>query len=76
MFTFDGVSGEKESRTLALCLANPVPRGTLLLGNYLGAMLSVMALVLVGVLVGFLVIHLPGRVEAGGALFESPPSWP
>jgi ABC-type transport system involved in multi-copper enzyme maturation permease subunit len=42
LFTFDAVSGEKESKTLALSLANPVPRGTLLLGKFTSAVLSVL----------------------------------
>ncbi len=45
LFTFDAVSGEKESKTLALSLANPVSRGTLLAGKLASAVLSVMAIV-------------------------------
>jgi len=56
LFTFDAVSGEKESRTLALALSNPVPRGTLLFAKYLSAVLSVMALLLAGVLLSLLII--------------------
>jgi ABC-type transport system involved in multi-copper enzyme maturation permease subunit len=37
LFTFDAVSGEKESKTLALALSNSISRGTLLLGKYLSA---------------------------------------
>ena len=61
LFTFDGVSGEKESKTLALTLANPVSRATLLLGKLLSAVLSVMAIVLAGVLTSLIVILILGR---------------
>ncbi len=67
-FTFDGVSGEKESKTLALSLANPVSRATLLLGKLLSAVLSVMAIVLAGVLTSLLVILLLGRTAFSPAL--------
>ncbi len=55
LFTFDAVSGEKESKTLALSLANPVSRGTLLSGKLASAVLSVMAIVGTGVLAGLIV---------------------
>jgi ABC-type transport system involved in multi-copper enzyme maturation permease subunit len=61
LFTFDGVSGEKESKTLALSLSNPISRGTLLLGKYLSAILSVMAIVLSAILVSLIIIFLLGR---------------
>ncbi len=56
LFTFDAVSGEKETKTLALSLANPVSRGTLLLGKFVSAVLSVMAIVLAGVLTGLVIV--------------------
>jgi ABC-type transport system involved in multi-copper enzyme maturation permease subunit len=62
LFTFDAVSGEKETKTLALSLSNPVSRGTVLLGKYLSAVFSVMALVLVGSLVSLLMVLSLGRV--------------
>jgi ABC-type transport system involved in multi-copper enzyme maturation permease subunit len=68
LFTFDGVSGEKESKTLALSLANPVSRATLLLGKLLSAVLSVMAIVLAGVLTSLVVILILGRTAFSSAL--------
>lgn len=68
MFTFDAVAGEKENKTLALSLSNPVSRGTLLLGKYLSAVLSVTAIILTGVLVSLLVILLQGRTGLTPAL--------
>ena len=60
LFTFDAVSGEKESKTLALSLANPVSRGALLAGKLASAVLSVMAIVVSGVLVGLIVVLVLG----------------
>jgi ABC-type transport system involved in multi-copper enzyme maturation permease subunit len=68
LFTFDAVSGEKETKTLALSLSNSVSRGTLLLGKYLSAVLSVMAIVLAGVLVSLLIVLLLGRAGMTTAL--------
>jgi ABC-type transport system involved in multi-copper enzyme maturation permease subunit len=60
LFTFDAVSGEKESKTLALSLANPVSRGTLLAGKLASAVLSVMAIVGTGVLVSLIIVLVLG----------------
>jgi ABC-type transport system involved in multi-copper enzyme maturation permease subunit len=62
MFTFDAVSGEKETKTLALSLSNPVSRGTLLLGKYLSAVLSVMAILLAGMFVSLTVVFIKGEI--------------
>jgi len=68
LFTFDAVSGEKESKTLALSLANPVSRGTLLLGKFASAVLSVMAIVLAGVLTSLIIIVVLGPEGVPAAL--------
>lgn len=41
LVAYDGVSGEKERGTLKLLLINPLSRGDVLLGKYLGAMATV-----------------------------------
>jgi ABC-type transport system involved in multi-copper enzyme maturation permease subunit len=41
LFTFDSISGEREHGTLRLMLANAVPRHTVLIGKFLGALISV-----------------------------------
>jgi ABC-type transport system involved in multi-copper enzyme maturation permease subunit len=61
MFTFDAVSGEKETKTLALSLSNSVSRGVLLLGKYVSAVLSVMAVIAVGLIASLIIILLLGR---------------
>jgi ABC-type transport system involved in multi-copper enzyme maturation permease subunit len=68
LFTFDAISGEKESKTLALSLSNPVSRGTLLFGKFLSAVLSVLAIVTAGVLVALLIVLLLGQASWSGAL--------
>jgi ABC-type transport system involved in multi-copper enzyme maturation permease subunit len=60
LFSFDAVSGEKESKTLALSLANPVSRATLLLGKFTSAVLSVMAVVLAGTLTSLIIVLILG----------------
>lgn len=65
LFTFDAVSGEKESKTLSLTLANPVSRGALLFGKYASAVLSVMVLLLPAVLVALIILTVSGAVSWG-----------
>lgn len=68
LFTFDAVSGEKETKTLALSLANPVSRATVLLGKYLSAILSVGAIVVAGILISLLTVLVLGQTGAGAGL--------
>jgi ABC-type transport system involved in multi-copper enzyme maturation permease subunit len=68
LFTFDAVSGEKETKTLALCLANPVSRATLLGGKLASAVLSVMAMVLIGTLTSLVIVLVLGRGGLSPAL--------
>ena len=68
LFTFDAVSGEKESKTLALAMANPVSRGALLFGKYASAVASVLATVIPGVLVGLLILTISGTAAWGWTL--------
>ncbi len=62
MFTFDAVSGEKETKTLALSLSNSVSRGALLFGKYVSAVLSVMAITAVGMIASLIIILVLGRM--------------
>ena len=72
LFTFDAISGERESGTLRLMLANSVPRHTVLVGKFLGALVSVSIPFALAVLVNLLVfstssdIHL--SIDAWGRL--------
>jgi ABC-type transport system involved in multi-copper enzyme maturation permease subunit len=68
LFTFDGVSGEKESKTLALTLSNAVSRATLLLGKYLSAVVSVLLLIVPAVLISLLIVFLAGGIPFTASL--------
>jgi len=68
LFTFDAVSGEKETKTLALSLANPVSRGALLGGKMASAVLSVTAIVLMGALTGLVIVIVLGPEGVSAAL--------
>jgi ABC-type transport system involved in multi-copper enzyme maturation permease subunit len=68
LFTFDAVSGEKETKTLALSLANAVSRGTLLAAKLASAVLSVVAMVLAGVLTSLIVVAALGPEGLSAAL--------
>jgi ABC-type transport system involved in multi-copper enzyme maturation permease subunit len=68
LFTFDVVSGEKESKTLSLALANSVSRGVLLFGKYASAVASVMAILVPGALIGLLILTLSGTASWGWTL--------
>jgi ABC-type transport system involved in multi-copper enzyme maturation permease subunit len=68
LFTFDAISGEKESKTLSLALANAVPRSALLAGKYASAVVSVLAIVVVGLAASLLILAAAGEVEMNGTL--------
>jgi len=75
LFTFDAVSGEKESKTLALSLANPVSRGTLLAGKLASAVLSVMAIVMAGALTSLVAVLVLGPGDSTAALAAEVPGF-
>lgn len=56
LFTYDAVSGERESGTLKLIFANSVPRATYLLGKCIGSWLGLVVPVLIPILLGVLVV--------------------
>ena len=65
LFTFDAFIGEKERGTLKLVMAQSLPRHTLLLGKFLGALL-VLALVLsLAIVVNLLIILALSKVNLG-----------
>ena len=71
-FTFDAFSGEREQGTLRLMLANSIPRHTVLIGKFLGALLSISIPFALAVLVNLLFISTANTVhltpEAWGRL--------
>ena len=72
LFTFDAFSGERERGTLRLMLANSIPRHTVLIGKFLGALLSISIPFILAVLVNLLLISTANAVhlttEAWGRL--------
>ena len=65
LFTFDSISGEREHGTLRLTLANSVPRHTVLIGKFLGALVSISVPFALAVLMNLLVISTSSDVELG-----------
>jgi ABC-type transport system involved in multi-copper enzyme maturation permease subunit len=61
LFTFDAISGEKELGTLKLNFANPVKRGTYIVGKLIGNFILLMLPFLVPLLIGLLLVEaIPG----------------
>ncbi len=56
LFTFDSVSSERERGTLRLVLSNSIPRHTVLIGKFLGALISVSIPFTLAILMNLLVI--------------------
>ena len=65
LFTFDAVSGERERGTLRLMLANPIPRHTVLIGKFLGALISINIPFALAVLMNLLLISTSSAVQLG-----------
>ena len=65
LFTFDSISGEREHGTLRLTLANPVPRHTVLIGKFLGALVSISVPFVLAILMNLLVISTASEVQLG-----------
>ncbi|MBN1291156.1 MAG: ABC transporter permease subunit, partial [Candidatus Latescibacteria bacterium] len=63
LFTFDSISGEKESRTLAISLANSVSRGTLLFGKYLSVLLTTAFVLIPGLCISLIIIFISGAIQ-------------
>jgi len=60
LFTYDSINGERESGTLKLSLANPVPRPRYVLAKFVGAWLGLTIPVLIPILLAILVVLLIG----------------
>ena len=65
LFTFDSISSERERGTLRLMLANAIPRHTVLIGKFLGALISISIPFTLAVLVNLLVISTSSNVYLG-----------
>ena len=70
LFTFDSISGERERGTLRLMLANSIPRHTVLIGKFLGALISVSIPFGIAVLMNLLVISTSSAVHLNAEAWE------
>lgn len=68
LFAFDAVSGEKESRTLALVFSNPVPRSTFIGSKLLSIITVVGVMEMIGIILSLLILSLSGQVSLNGTL--------
>jgi len=60
LFAYDAISGEKEDRTLALCLSNPVSRGTILFAKFLSIITVTASMLVMGILISLLIMSFTG----------------
>ena len=63
IFTFDAISGEREHGTLRLMLANSIPRHTVLIGKFFGALISTTVPFMLAVLVNLLMLSTSSAVH-------------
>lgn len=72
LFTYDAVNGERQSGTLKLTFANPVPRATYLLARFLGISTGLIVPLLIPLLIGVLLLllyQIPMTGDDWSALF-------
>jgi len=71
IFSFDTISGEKEQRTLALCLSNPVKRSYILASKFIAINALLITFAVVGILLALLILMLsPAVVIASSSFLE------
>jgi len=68
LFTFDTISGEKESGALRLVLSNSMPRATVLFGKYIGTIVTTMVMAVFGMGLSILILLLSRRVAFTSAI--------
>lgn len=66
VFTFDAISGERESGTLKLVLANAIPRDSVVLGKLIGNFIGLVLPLLIPVLLGVLLMSLVPEIDLQG----------
>ncbi len=65
LFTFNSISSERERGTLRLMLSNSVPRHTVLIGKFLGALVSISIPFTLAILMNLLVISMSRDIDLG-----------
>ena len=66
LFTYDAVSGERETGTLSLLMANSVSRATVLLGKFMGAFLTILIPLFIAILLNLMVVNASRLVSFSG----------
>lgn len=66
LFTYDAISGERETGTLSLLMSNPVSRATVLLGKFIGALLTILIPLFIGVLLNLMIVNASRLVSLSG----------
>ncbi len=66
LFTYNAISGERETGTLSLLMANAVSRATVLLAKFIGAFFSIMAPLIAGILLNLLIVNTSDLVSLDG----------
>lgn len=69
VLAYNAISGDLERGTLRLVLANPLSRGSFLVGKFLAHLLTLGAALLVGSLVSLVILVVGGFVEPGARLW-------
>ena len=67
LFTYDAVSGERETGTLSLLMSNSVSRATVLLAKFIGAFLTLMLPLLIGILLNLMIVNASKLVSLDGS---------
>ena len=67
LFTYDAISGERETGTLSLLMSNSVSRATVLLAKFMGAFLTLMVPLLIGILLNLMIVNASELVSLDGS---------
>ena len=67
LFTYDAISGERETGTLSLLMSHSVSRATVLLAKFIGAFLTLMVSLLIGILLNLMIINVSELVSLDGS---------
>ena len=66
LFTYDAISGERETGTLSLLMSNSVSRATVLLGKFIGAFLTILLPLFIGILLNLMITSASNLVSLSG----------
>ncbi len=66
LFTYDTISGERETGTLSLLMSNSVSRATVLLGKFIGAFLTILIPLFIGVLLNLMIVNASRLISLSG----------